>query len=136
MVNPRGTAEEVLNDLWIHPERRLHLDWYDGPVQSLLTHGDHGTWYVFAVRFGAASERLYAALPVADPSILEDLTDLETRDDADWLVELGRDVLLPASAPDGWWMTVREGAVADVRPMTVDERATVAPRGLHDLMAG
>jgi hypothetical protein len=129
-------ARELLEEVWNAPARRVHLDWYEGPVQSVFLHPDGRAVYLCAVRFGAAGERLYAALPLLDPAVLDELGDLETRDGSDWLVEIGREVLLPAAGAQGFWTTVRDGAVAAVEPMTAEERATVQPRTLHDLLAG
>jgi hypothetical protein len=135
MSNRTSPPNLVVETLWNTPSRRLHLDWYVGPIQSVLSHETHGTWYVFATLIGAAGERRYAMLPLDDDAIFEELGDLETRDETNWLQALGRDTLLPRCEPSGLWVTTRDDVVQSVRAMTEEERNTVVPIGLHDLLA-
>lgn len=121
--------------VWTTPTRRVHLDWYDGPVQSVLYREDDGAWYVFAVAFGPTRERLYALRPLVDASVLDRLADVETVDDPDWLENLGREELLPACRAEGVLLVQRDESVLDARQMDEGELAVTVPRGLHALMA-
>lgn len=135
ILKSQDTQEQSVRAVWLQPSRRVHLDWYDGPIQTLLTHPDHGTWYLFATSIGAVGDRIYAMLLVADSSMIDELSDIETRDDTDWLAALGRDVLLPACASTGVWVTTRDHEIKSVRPMTDAERQQVRPQSLQTLLA-
>jgi hypothetical protein len=117
------------------PAERIHLDWYDGIVQAVLLHDQHGPWYAFALGVPAPGERALCLRPIVDRSVVPEVEELETLDDVEWLLRLGTDRLLPACGPEGVWLRVIGDRVVEARRMTAGEVAASRPVAAEALWA-
>lgn len=114
------------------PNERLVLDFYDGPVQAVYLHDVYGAWYIFATGTGPR-EREFCMRPIQDASVVEAVANMETVDEANWLIRLGTEQLLPACGPQGFRVRLIDNAVHEVRALTHEELLTARPRSVSDL---
>lgn len=140
------TATDIATAVYTAPTEVVHIDWYDGIVQAVFLHDDHGAFYAFAVPLEALraaggvetpalGERLVCMRPIADRSVLPELEDLDTVDDETWLTSLGTGRLLPACAPSGVLLVTSGAGVASARELHADELASLAPVEAQELYA-
>lgn len=116
------------------PDERIHLDWYDGIVQAVLVHDTHGAWFAFATGSPAPGERLLCLRALADTSLIPELEDLETMDDAGWLARFAVERMLPACAPGGAELHLAGDRLIGARTLSVDEAAAARPAPLQSLV--
>jgi len=118
---------EIAREVFLSPNERIILDFYEGPVQAVYRHDEHGSWYVFAMPGAARKERLFCLRPLADASVADSIADFETIDEVDWLTRLGRDTLLPACAPVAYRLRQQGRQVLEVVDMTEEQLRAAVP---------
>jgi hypothetical protein len=128
---PRTPAHA--REVFTAPHERIPLDWYDGPVQAVFVHDQHGAWYVFALEWRSPRDRDFCLRPLARPSVVEEVAEIVTVDEADWLTRLGTETLLPACEPVGFRLREVDGAVVEVVALTAEELSAAQPVLASDL---
>ncbi|MCB9675197.1 MAG: hypothetical protein H6737_08770 [Alphaproteobacteria bacterium] len=124
MAHDVAAAREAFTE----PAERHVLDFDESLLQAVYVHDVHGPWYVFALPSESVHDRVYCIRPLADVSVVARIEGLQTLDEADWLVRLAHDVLLPACADVGFRVQTVRGSLT-VEPMDAEALAAAAPTG-------